>query len=290
MADFECAETEICSYLTTDLSSTRTYCCRPAGEQCSHDDDCCSSRVCSQATCGSAEPPPTVETSSTLAPQDAACTVVELYPGYPGYRGFVAGLAGPGEVACLEHLQRDFPWFDRDREDQENAAAAVRLGLAGGPKEWVWENWLAIEAERGLPLTCYLCAREQFAAGASFQAAPVDPNDIRLLVGSFGSSELLYRIAGRYGIELWEMDFYAENDYQLRAVAWIANAPRHINAWELQSTYDMLGAAIAAGQGGAWRVIGTALDQGGYALTPANAAIEDQPFCLPPHWRPTCWQ
>jgi hypothetical protein len=223
---------------------------------------------------------PTPPLPPTTAQSSTDCELIELYPGYPGYRGFVAGLAGPGEVACLEQLQRDFPWFDRDREDQENAAAAVRLGLAGGPKDWVWENWLAIEAERGLPLTCYICAREQFAAGASFQAAPVNPNDVRLLVGSFGSSELLYRLAGRYSIEMWQMDYYVTNDYQLRAVAWIANAPRHINAQELQSTYEVIGAAIAAGQVTWWQVMGIALDQGGYAPTPSHAAIKDQVFLL----------
>jgi hypothetical protein len=205
---------------------------------------------------------------------------VELYPGYPGYRGFLAGLAGPGEVVCLEQLQRDFPWFNRDREDQENAAAAVRLGLAGGRMDWVWENWLSIEAERGLSLTCYTCAQEQIAAGEPYQAGPANPDDIRLRVGSFGSSELLYRLAGLHGIEMWEMDSYAANDYQLRAVAWIANAPRHINAWELESTYDVLGEAIAADQVAGWQVMGVALDRGGYAPTPPQAAIEDQVFLL----------
>lgn len=284
IADFECAETEICSSLTTDLLSTRTYCCHPRRGGCSVDADCCSSLVCNQATCG-LEEPPTGETIDALAAQDAACTAVELYPGYPGYRGFVAGLSGPGEVACLEQLQRQFPWFDRDREDQENAAAAVRLGLVGGPKDWVWENWLSIEAERSLPITCYTCAQEQIAAGESYQPAPVDPSDIRILVGSFNSNELLFRLAARNGLELWQVDYVAATDYQLRAVAWTLYPARHINAWELQSTYDALGAAMAeatrspvvpAGE----QVFWIALGQGGYAPTPQQAAIKDQVFLL----------
>jgi hypothetical protein len=228
-----------------------------------------------------AEPPPTAETSDTLVAQDPACTMVEIYPGYPGYRGFVAGLAGPGEVACLEQLQRQFPWFDRDREDQENAAAAVRLGLAGGPKDWVWENWLAIEAERGSPLTCYICAREQFVAGEPYQAGPADPNDIRLLVGTLGASnELVFQVAARHNLDMWKFQYVATTDYQLRALAWTANAPRHLNAWELHSVYDAIAEAIAAGQGVNWPAFIIALTQGGYAPTPPNAAYEDQLFLV----------
>jgi hypothetical protein len=218
--------------------------------------------------------------SSALPPSEATCTTVELNPGYPGYRGFVAGLAGSGEVACLEQLQRDFPWFDREHEDQENAAAAVHLGLAGGPKEWVWENWLAIEAERGLPLTCYICAREQFVAGAPFQAAPVDPNDIRLLVGSFGSSELLYRLTARNSLEMLQVDNIAATDYQLRAVAWTAYPGRHINALDLQATFDAIVTAIADDRVVDWPPFGIAVTQGGYAPTPSNAAYKDQLFLV----------
>lgn len=104
----------------------------------------------------------------------APCTLVELAPGYPGYRGFVTGLFGPGEATCLEELQRRNPWFDRGQQDAENLAAAARLGLAGDPSHWVWENWLAIEAKRGLPLTCYIDAYRRMAAGESYVRTVLD--------------------------------------------------------------------------------------------------------------------
>ena len=204
---------------------------------------------------------------------------MELNPGYPGYRGFVSGLAGPGEVACLEQLKREYPWFDRDREDQENAAAAVRLGLAGGPKDWVWENWLAIEGERGLPITCYTCAQEKIAAGEPYEAAPVGPNDVRLLVGTFGSNELLFRVAARNRVEMWVMDSFGSTDYQLRAMAWTAYRGYHVNAWQLDSAYDTLVDWIT-GQYQAPQAFLIALTQGGYAPTPPQAAFEDQIFLL----------
>jgi hypothetical protein len=285
--DSECAETEICSGATGDPTVPLTYCCRPGSQWCSVDDECCGALTCSpvvdqgQGTCGL--PYPSGGTTTTLPSHATTCTLAELYPGYPGYRGFVTGLSGSGEVACVEQLQQGFPWFDRDREDQENVAAAVRLGLAGGPKDWVWENWLSIEAERGLPITCYTCAQEQIAAGEQYRAGPADPNDIRLLVGSFNSNELLFRVAGRNGIEMWAIDSFVTTDYQLRAVAWTAYPGRQLNAWDLQTVYDYFVAAIMGPVGESapfsypfW----IALGQGGYAPTPSHAAHEDQVFLV----------
>ena len=59
------------------------------------------------------------------------CTLVELYPGYPGYRGYVAGVDGPGEVACLQDLMTDDPTFNKEAEDAANLAAAQAVVQPG---------------------------------------------------------------------------------------------------------------------------------------------------------------
>jgi hypothetical protein len=224
-----------------------------------------------------------VELPASALITDENCTLVELRPGYPGYRGIVAGLIGPSEAACLEQLQREFPWFDRGYEDAENEAAARRLELTGGPEIWVWENWLAIESERGVPVTCYMCARELISAGVRYLAVPADRNDVRLQVGSFDSSELLFRVAARNDMETWEINFLATTDYELRARAWTGSPGRQLNAIELLSSYDKIAKAFM-GQSGNFepyaQPLWVAIDQGGYAPSTADTSFDDQVFLL----------
>jgi len=211
--------------------------------------------------------------------QDPTCSLVELQPGYPGYRGFVTGLYGPGEAACLEELERLFPWFDYVQENAKNAAAAKRLGLAGGPKDWVWENWLAIEAERGLQPTCYVCAYEQMASGIPFQRAQVDSDDARMRVGVMGSNELLSRIAATRNGDSSLLGLSFATDYDLRAAASAFNTRHYTNASELLTAYDSLTAILASGKL-LCPIFPLAVSQGGYAPTPPQAAIKDQVFLL----------
>jgi hypothetical protein len=220
-------------------------------------------------------PPP------AAALQSATCTLVELHPGYPGYRGFITGLYGSGEGACLEELERLYPWFDRSVEDAENMAAAVRLGLAGGASTWVWENWLAIEDERGLSPTCYMEAFKQLAAGVSYRRIPIAPDDARLLVGTLGSSELIGRSAAEAGMAKWKLEEMFLTDYDLRAIAWGASGSRHNDAIELKTAIDQYVTWLGSPDrgypdtSGLQKLITT---QGGYAPVPASACPDDQIF------------
>ena len=68
----------------------------------------------------------------------------------PDYRGDVTGLDGIGDHAFLEDILASNPGFDPPLEDPLNTEAARRLELAGAIIEWTWENWLGVEAERGV--------------------------------------------------------------------------------------------------------------------------------------------
>ena len=214
-----------------------------------------------------------------VALQTATCTPVELKPGYPGYRGFVTGLYGPGEVACLQELQRLYPWFDREQEDAGNAAAAERLGLAGGPSTWVWENWLAIEDERGLPVTCYVDAYQAMAQGTPFAQAQITPFDARTLVGAIGSSDLMGRTAVATGVDTYALERMFLTDYELRAEAWWATGSQHNNAAQLHSAINEYVAWIYSPDGGApltTELLELVKTQGGYAPVPESACPLDQ--------------
>lgn len=203
-------------------------------------------------------------------PASQLCTLVELRPGYPGYRGFVTGLYGAGEVACLEELTTLYPWFDQATEDAENAAAAARLGLAGDPSVWVWENWLAIEAERGLAPACYLAAFQQMTAGG-FTPAPIGEGDSRLLIGAIGGQEFVWRVAGQAGGRF-------ADDYLLRAVGWAYSGLVHPTAWDILAGAEAAVQAMTTPGGGMPYIIERVRLQGGYAPVPASACPEDQIF------------
>lgn len=218
------------------------------------------------------------DASGSSKPQEADCTLVELRPGYPGYRGFVTGLYGAGEATCLEDLRQLYPWFDQDKEDAENFAAAARLDLAGVPSTWVWENWLAIEETRGFPLTCYLSAYQLIVQGEPFTRASVAENDVRLLVGNIDSRELLGRVAATANVPLWSLENVFPTDYHLRAMAWATSGKRQINAEELLMAFDSIALMFnTPGQGGP--VISSLVQtQGGYVPVPGRACPDDQVF------------
>ena len=109
-------------------------------------------------------------------------------------------LSGPGEAACLEELERLYPWFDREHEDAENAAAASRLGLTGDASDWVWENWLAIEDAPGYRSRATWMPTDACITASRFLPLPVAEDDLRMRLGTIGSTELLSRTAATSGV------------------------------------------------------------------------------------------
>lgn len=110
------------------------------------------------------------------------CEVVEVYPGYPGYRGLVTGIRPVGDHACLDDLKRLDSGFSRSDEDAKNRRAARNLGLAGIFTDWTWENWMAIEVERGDAPQCYSCLILDPSIQANTAGVEYDPTDPRILI------------------------------------------------------------------------------------------------------------
>ena len=200
---------------------------------------------------------------------------------WPGWRD-------PARSACLEQLQRDFPWFDRDREDQENAAAAVAAALPVDPKTGSGKTGWRSRPSGAFPSPATSVRESSSWRGAVSGRAgrPERHPSPGWLVWLL--NELLYRLAGRYGIEIVEnVSIRLTTDYQLRAVAWTANAPRHINAVEPPkrcTTPSVKGSRqIKCGVAS----LHDRLRSGRLCADTPNAAFEDQVcFCLPPRWRP----
>ncbi|MFT4038278.1 MAG: hypothetical protein QM692_08880 [Thermomicrobiales bacterium] len=219
-----------------------------------------------------------IPSATTMAQSGGPCTLVELQPGYPGYRGFVTGLYGVGEGACLEDLQVAYPGFDPAAEDAANAAAAARLGISGDASTWLWENWLAIEAERGMIPTCYQDARAAMEDGAAYIRAAEFPGDARLEVGMPGTTNWIDRVSDNFGANTAQMREYFADDLYFRAGAWGMTGETNPNAWALKSGGDALMSAVNSPGGGPPATYRLVVFQGGYAPVPANACPEDQWF------------
>jgi hypothetical protein len=197
--------------------------------------------------------------------------LVELYPGYPGYRGYVTGVVGVGDHACVEDLEAMDPSFDRAYEDEQNLRAARRLGIAGGPEDWTWENWLKIEAERGLPVTCYVCAMLDSGARQAPRQHNVRQDDPRLLLGTIGSSSLAYMIAADRGLSQVEQ----LDNYELRAMAHMVARNLYPNAPELLA----LAYEIMATPGGTYYDFRCVfMERGSYSPLPRTTHPADQEF------------
>lgn len=193
------------------------------------------------------------------------CELVEVYPGYPGYEGYVTGVDGIGDHACLEDLERQNRSFDRVDEDRKNLDAARALGINGGPDLWTWENRMAIEAERGMTPACYTCRFDLNGLRSQPSQHTVDSDDPRLMIG------LPYNSSPN------QLDFL----FGLRIRVSLANAGEHINAKELLSGMrDATSTGSSSLQVGSQSGWCDALNQGGYAPTPAQAASSDQLFLL----------
>ena len=201
------------------------------------------------------------------------CELVELFPGYPGYMGFVTGVDGVGDHACLEDLEDQDRSFDREDEDDANLDAAQTLGINGGPELWTWENWLAIEAERGMTPTCYTCLFDETNSRSEPTDTEIAPNDPRLLLGPFVGFQLEAIVSnGRVSNNQYENFFF-------RSIAYASNPGSHLNAAEVLEEAELYW-AITNSRGGTptnwdmlWR---STLSQGGYAPTPATSSADDQ--------------
>lgn len=207
------------------------------------------------------------------------CEMVELYPGYPGYRGYVTGLDGVGDHACLNDLLAEDAFFSRDEEDRENRRAGRRLGIQSSFDEWTWENWLAVEAERGMTPTCYACALFNADERAEPRNTPVLRDDPRLLLGELGEDSVYRRYAAKNNISTTG---FVLDDYQLRAIIGMANPGEHLNATELLDGYEnLLDQLHSPGQFlDAARMCRMLAKGGGYFPVPENAAADDQVFAV----------
>lgn len=209
-------------------------------------------------------------------PTRAQCQAVELRPGYPGYAGYVTGLAGFGDAACLDTLLIENPGFDHAVEDAENLAAASRLGVDGTPDEWPWENWMAIEAERGTWPTCYSCAIFGATPRSGFPADWVIPDDPRLLIGGYATTTAVDRLSAEFG----RLDSLFPYDRHLRAVAGLLQ-PGYLDPWAMLETYRGIAAAVTSTQYiDVHYLWGSLIEQGGYAPVPTSATMEDQEFMI----------
>ncbi len=210
------------------------------------------------------------------------CELVELYPGYPGYHGFVTGLDGIGDHACLQNLEAAYPTFDRAREDAVNVAAARRLGLNGQPQDWTWENWMAVEAERGLSPTCYSCAIAVAPNRPEPSGTSVRPDDPRLRIGDMWGNTAMFILASEHNFPPSVVNTTLPYDRNLRAIIGMLNPGRYLNAADMATAYSLAGDQLAA-QGlfiNSNVVLNNLIAQGGYAPTPGTAQPDDQVFMI----------
>ncbi|MGH2558422.1 MAG: hypothetical protein ACRDJH_05100 [Thermomicrobiales bacterium] len=214
------------------------------------------------------------------------CELVELYPGYPGYRANLPGMVGPGDTACLNDLQALDPNFSRNREDQLNLEAARRLGVTSGFKDWTWETWLAIEAERGFLPVCYSCIFTNNGAPLPSLPPGTDLNDPRIRIGRYGERSVALRFFHERGFDL-SLAHDAPTDNQLRALLGISNPGRYLTASEvatlqeefLKQWYGVDGPSMS-GYLNPGVLLDSLFHQGGYWPTPSSATEADQYFMI----------
>lgn len=214
------------------------------------------------------------------------CEVVELYPGYPGYRGNITGLmrnwGGTGDYECLEVLERIDSDFSRSREDRLNRQAARELGISGTFEEWTWENWMMIEAERGLPSSCYTCLMNNGDAPINPEFVP-ESDDPRILLGFPGANTTANHILHERDLPRYLDHPFLTDDYVLRAAASFYAGDYALSAPEtLEVMYGIVESMFE--QGGQSlefeRCRDTALSTGGYVGTSRKMHVDDQIFVM----------
>lgn len=215
------------------------------------------------------------------------CTVVQLYPGYPGYRGNVTGVmahwGGQGDYECLEVLEAENPEFKKRSEDRANQRAADELGIEGSMDVWTWENWIQIEAERGMTPSCYTCLMFDDSTEPMNIGLHPDNGDIRILTGLEGGTlaidSILIELYGHTSVANVHA-YFGHNDYVLRSLAYLSDST--LNAEELyQSMMTWVQSALGPSGGSSLvdyeQVLALAIwDRGGYVVVPDEAHSSDQ--------------
>lgn len=217
------------------------------------------------------------QATSEFPSANIACPFVELLPGYPGFKGFVTGVDGVGDYACLTDLKA-VSGFSRGRTDAAHLQAAHDLGIDGDLEDFTWENWTAIEAQQGLPATCFLCAL--FSSDSRQEPAPRDMTDARLLIGDIDSDAMIYRLKEQYGVGQSLLN-HGYTDYDLRILATLTSNSYYPNAPELVDLIDYVFSALTGANGNQdyldplsyWYAI---IDRGGWFLLPQSASPEEQ--------------
>jgi len=143
----------------------------------------------------------------------------------------VTGIRPVGDHACLDDLKHLDPGFSRSDEDAKNRQAARNLGLTGTFSDWTWENWMAIEVERGDAPQCYSCLILDSSIQANTAGVEYDPTDPRVLI-----SLTDIRVLAPYLLEDVE-EVSNPGRFQIETVVWrtlasmnITTIGGHINA------------------------------------------------------------
>ena len=214
--------------------------------------------------------------------------LIPLYPGYPGFRGYLPDTVGQLEWLCPDELDRLNPRFYRRTEDRRSRGAAEALGIAGVKEDWTWENWMAIEAERGLPSTCFACAIFNPPA-FSLREPPgrVDrSSDPRYLISSLAEKNIALRWADSIGGNTASILNSAPTDLQIKALSGLTAAGDYLTAQEVVNlSEELLALLFGIEEGPVFRFdTGKAcrnlFDQHGYAPTPEDASVDDQIFTM----------
>jgi hypothetical protein len=218
------------------------------------------------------------------------CTLVQLYPGYPLYRGVITGMlanwGGLGDYACVEDLERRDPMFDQRDEDRANRAAAREIGISGEPEDWTWENWMQIEAVRGLPPQCYSCVLFSSEIVPLTTSVQPDPRDPRILAGLLGDTSAIYSATVGSGANYGMAVNRWEDNYLLRAAAYLWNGQPY-NAPELLQMYEdiFLEESTPGGASLNYEICQQiVVEVGGYTWVPDDAWAEDQEFLATVAW------
>ena len=128
------------------------------------------------------------------------------------------------------------------------------------------------------------------AVGEPYVRAVLDEFDVRVLVGSIDSNDLLGRTAERLDVPNYALQRTFQTHYYLRVTAWSATGLAHANAPAILVAIDPLIEWMNSPGGGIPILHERITTQGGYAPVPHDACPDDQIFIatmtLPPYQFP----